>query len=74
MLMYVGAALSAIGLVVTLFSFHAIERIIRNAPSASTLTQHQVHSVAIATVTIGVVPSLSLIHWEYEPTYPDFGR
>jgi len=61
MLMYVGAALSAIGLVVTLFSFHAIERIIRNAPSATTLTQHQVHSVAIATVTIGVVEGLIAI-------------
>ena len=58
MLMYAGAALSAIGLVVTIFSFHAIERIIRNAPSANTLTQHQVHSVAIATVTIGVVEGL----------------
>jgi len=61
MLMYVGAGLSAIGLVVTLFSFHAIERIIRNAPSATTLTQHQVHSVAIATVTIGVVEGLIAI-------------
>jgi hypothetical protein len=61
MLMYAGATLSAIGLVVTLFSFHAIERIIRNAPSATTLTQHQVHTVAIATVTIGVLEGLIAI-------------
>ena len=61
MLMYAGAALSAIGLIVTLFSFHAIERIIRTAPNANTLTQHQVHSVAIATVTIGVVEGLIAI-------------
>jgi hypothetical protein len=61
MLMYAGAALSAVGLVVTLFSFHAIERIIRNAPSATVLTQHQVHTIAIATVTIGVVEGLIAI-------------
>jgi hypothetical protein len=61
MFMYAGAVLSAIGLIVTLFSFHAIERIIRNAPNAGTLTQHQVHSVAIATVTIGVVEGLIAI-------------
>jgi hypothetical protein len=58
MLMYAGAALSAIGLIITLFSFHAIERIIRNARTATPLTPHQVHSIAIATATIGVVEGL----------------
>ena len=36
LLMYTGAALSAVSLVVTVLSFHAIERVIRNA--SSTLT------------------------------------
>jgi len=57
--MYTGAALSAVSLIVTLLSFHAIERVIRNA--SSTLTAHQVHNDAIVAVTIAVVESLIAI-------------
>jgi hypothetical protein len=59
MLMYVGAALSAVSLIVTVLSFHAIERVIRNA--SSTLTAQQVHNDAIVAVTIAVVESLIAI-------------
>lgn len=55
LLMYTGAALTAVSLIVTVVSFHAIETAIRNA--STTLTANQVHSVAIATVAIGVVIS-----------------
>jgi hypothetical protein len=57
--MYTGAALSAVSLIVTVLSFHAIERVIRNA--SSTLTAHQVHNDAIVAVTIAVVESLIAI-------------
>ena len=59
LLMYTGAALSAVSLIVTVLSFHAIERVIRNA--SSTLTTHQVHNDAIVAVTIAVVESLIAI-------------
>jgi hypothetical protein len=59
LLMYTGAALSAISLIVTVLSFHAIERVIRNA--SSTLTAQQVHNDAIVAVTIAVVESLIAI-------------
>jgi len=59
LLMYTGAALSAISLIVTVLSFHSIERVIRNA--SSTLTAHQVHNDAIVAVTIAVVESLIAI-------------
>ena len=52
LLMYAGAALSAVSLIVTVLSFHAIERVIRNA--SSTLTAQQVHNDAIVAVTIAV--------------------
>ena len=57
--MYTGAALSAVSLIVTVLSFHAIERVIRNA--SSTLTAQQVHNDAIVAVTIAVVESLIAI-------------
>jgi hypothetical protein len=57
--MYTGAALSAISLIVSVLSFHAIERAIRNA--SSTLTAHQVHNDAIVAVTVVVVESLIAI-------------
>ena len=57
--MYTGAALSAVSLIVTVLSFHSIERAIRNA--SSTLTAHQVHNDAIVAVTIAVVESLIAI-------------
>jgi len=56
LLMYVGAALSAVSLIVTVLSFHAIERVIRNA--SSTLTTQQVHNDAIVAVTIAVAELL----------------
>jgi hypothetical protein len=56
LLMYTGAALSAVSLIVTVLSLHAIERVIRNA--SSTLTAQQVHNDAIVAVTIAVVESL----------------
>jgi hypothetical protein len=59
LLMYVGAALSAVSLIVSVLSFHAIERVIRNA--SSTLTAQQVHNDAIVAVTIAVVESLIAI-------------
>ena len=59
MLMYAGAALSAVSLIVSVLSFHAIERVIRNA--SSTLTAQQVHNDAIVAVTIAVVESLIAI-------------
>ena len=59
LLMYTGAALSAISLIVTVLSLHAIERVIRNA--SSTLTAQQVHNDAIVAVTIAVVESLIAI-------------
>jgi hypothetical protein len=59
LLMYTGAALSAVSLIVTVLSFHAIERAIRNA--SSTLTAQQVHNDAIVAVTIAVVESLIAI-------------
>jgi hypothetical protein len=59
LLMYTGAALSAVSLIVTVLNFHAIERVIRNA--SSTLTAHQVHNDAIVAVTIAVVESLIAI-------------
>jgi hypothetical protein len=59
LLMYTGAALSAISLIVTVLSFHAIEGVIRNA--SSTLTAQQVHNDAIVAVTIAVVESLIAI-------------
>jgi hypothetical protein len=59
LLMYTGAALSAVSLIVTVLSFHAIERVIRNA--SSTLTAQQVHNDAIVAVTIAVVESLIAI-------------
>src|SRR5438876_11486191 len=59
LLMYTGAALSAVSLIVTVLSFHSIERVIRNA--SSTLTAHQVHNDAIVAVTIAVVESLIAI-------------
>jgi hypothetical protein len=59
LLMYTGAALSAISLIVSVLSFHAIERAIRNA--SSTLTAHQVHNDAIVAVTVVVVESLIAI-------------
>jgi hypothetical protein len=57
--MYAGAALSAVSLIVSVLSFHAIERVIRNA--SSTLTAQQVHNDAIVAVTIAVVESLIAI-------------
>jgi len=57
--MYTGAALSAVSLIVTVLSLHAIERVIRNA--SSTLTAQQVHNDAIVAVTIAVVESLIAI-------------
>jgi hypothetical protein len=59
LLMYAGAALSAISLIVSVLSFHAIERVIRNA--SSTLTAQQVHNDAIVAVTVAVVESLIAI-------------
>jgi hypothetical protein len=59
LLMYAGAALSAVSLIVTVLSLHAIERVIRNA--SSTLTAQQVHNDAIVAVTIAVVESLIAI-------------
>jgi hypothetical protein len=59
LLMYTGAALSAVSLIVTVLNFHAIERTIRNA--SSTLTAQQVHSSAIVAVTIAGVTSLVAI-------------
>ena len=59
LLMYAGATLSAVSLIVSVLSFHAIERVIRNA--SSTLTAHQVHNDAIVAVTIAVVESLIAI-------------
>ena len=59
LLMYTGAELSAISLIVTVLSLHAIERVIRNA--SSTLTAQQVHNDAIVAVTIAVVESLIAI-------------
>ena len=59
LLMYTGAALSAVSLIVTVLNFHAIERVIRNA--SSTLTAQQVHNDAIVAVTIAVVESLIAI-------------
>ena len=59
LLMYAGAALSAVSLIVSVLSFHAIERVIRNA--SSTLTAQQVHNDAIVAVTIAVVESLIAI-------------
>jgi hypothetical protein len=58
-LMYAGAGLSAVSLIVAVLSFHSIERVIRNA--SSTLTAHQVHNDAIVAVTIAVVESLIAI-------------
>jgi uncharacterized membrane protein (DUF2068 family) len=60
-LMYGGAALSAISLIVTVLAFHTIERAIQNATTSSTLTQHQIHSVAVAVVVIAVVENLIAI-------------
>jgi hypothetical protein len=57
--MYAGATLSAVSLIVSVLSFHAIERVIRNA--SSTLTTQQVHNDAIVAVTIAVVESLIAI-------------
>ena len=59
LLMYAGATLSAVSLIVSVLSFHAIERVIRNA--SSTLTAQQVHNDAIVAVTIAVVESLIAI-------------
>jgi len=59
LLMYAGAALSAVSLIVSVLSLHAIERVIRNA--SSTLTAQQVHNDAIVAVTIAVVESLIAI-------------
>ena len=59
LLMYTGAALSAISLIVTVLSLHAIERVIRNA--SSTLTAQQVHNDAIVAVVIAAVESLIAI-------------
>jgi hypothetical protein len=59
LLMYVGAALSAVTLIVTALSFHTIERVIRNA--SATLTAAQVHTAAVFAVTVGVVESLIAI-------------
>ena len=59
LLMYAGAALSAVSLIVSVLSFHAIEQVIRNA--SSTLTAQQVHNDAIVAVTIAVVESLIAI-------------
>ena len=60
MLMYAGAALSAISLIVVVASRHSIETVIRKA-SATTLTQNQVHQLAIAAITIAAVESLIAI-------------
>jgi hypothetical protein len=59
MLMYAGAGLSAVSLIVSVLSLHAIEKIIRD--SSTTLTQTQVHRLAVATVTIAVVESVIAI-------------
>src|SRR5215469_9945611 len=59
LLMYVGAALRAITLIVTALSFHTIERVIRNA--STTLTTAQIHTAAVVAVTVGVVESLIAI-------------
>jgi len=59
LLMYVGAALSAITLIVTVLSFHTIQRVIRNA--SATLTAAQVHTAAVVAVTVAVVESLLAI-------------
>jgi hypothetical protein len=58
--MYVGAGLSAISLIVVVLSFHAIETVIRKA-STTTLTQSQVHGLAVAAVVIAAVESLIAI-------------
>jgi hypothetical protein len=60
MLMYIGAALSAVSLVVVVVSFHSIETVIRKA-STTTLTQAQVHNLAVAAVVIAAVESLIAI-------------
>jgi hypothetical protein len=60
MLMYAGAALSAVSLIVVVVSFHSIETTIRKA-STTALTQTQVHQLAIVAVTIAVVESLIAI-------------
>src|SRR5215470_7400840 len=60
MLMYAGAALSAISLIVVVASRHSIETAIRKA-STTALTQHQVHQLAIAAITIAAVESLIAI-------------
>ncbi|HUZ37961.1 MAG TPA: hypothetical protein VMV17_16695 [Streptosporangiaceae bacterium] len=57
-LMYVGAGLSAISLIVTVLSFHTIENVIRNASTTTRLTQSQIHGLAVAAVVIASVESL----------------
>jgi hypothetical protein len=57
LLMYAGAALEAVGLIVTLFSFHIIENGLRNGAlrAAHPLTAHQIHQVAVFFFGISVV-------------------
>jgi hypothetical protein len=59
LLMYAGAALSTVTLVVVLLSFHTIQRVIRNA--STTLTAAQVHTAAVVAVTVGAAESLIAI-------------
>jgi hypothetical protein len=58
-LMYIGAALDVVSLIVVLFSFHVIENAIRKsaATTAHPLTLHQIHDLAVFIVAIAVVES-----------------
>jgi NADH:ubiquinone oxidoreductase subunit K len=59
LLMYAGAALEAVGLIVVLFSYHVIENAIRKGTvgTAHPLTVHRIHQLATFLVGLAVVES-----------------
>jgi NADH:ubiquinone oxidoreductase subunit K len=59
LLMYIGAALDVVSLIVVLLSFHVIENAIRKGATtaAHPLTAHQIHDLALFIVAIAVVES-----------------
>lgn len=63
LLMYIGAALDVISLIVVLLSFHTIENAIRKATltTAHPLTAHQIHQFAVFIAGIAVVESVIAI-------------
>jgi uncharacterized protein (DUF983 family) len=56
MFMYAGAALSAIGLILTVVTFHSLEVAVRNA--APQLSVRQAHATAVGAVVVAVVVGL----------------